>query len=415
MEKMSYLNTVPMAGFHQWKANFARISKIMPIVDRGECMPAVDVSTVIIVLILGHCCSIFVLAFDLFQHETTKYDYLFLGGRVLQAVAWGLIVARDVLPVWLSFSVGNSALFLGWILEALAVISLKYVVSGRCIGVYAGIAVLSQLTLWPVWGLEQTTAGFLSFCLRALIFLVPGGVLVLSRHKSSPLQKMLGVMYCFCSAALLWRGIDLWLQNEYWLFAARPSQVVTLLALQGLLILGGLGYVLVKKEKLSREMRKCADTDHLTGLFNRRAFLGLANRLTKSAIRKNESIALLVIDIDHFKRINDRYGHGVGDGIIANLAQMMRANMRKSDIACRYGGEEFVILLPDCDKMTAVQTAERLRLAVEKATPDFILYTVSIGVAAAAGKQIQLENLINQADLAMYKAKDKGRNRVQSE
>jgi diguanylate cyclase (GGDEF)-like protein len=173
--------------------------------------------------------------------------------------------------------------------------------------------------------------------------------------------------------------------------------------------------VLVKKEKLSREMKTYADTDLLTNLYNRRAFLLLANQLIKSAIRKNESVALMIIDIDHFKRINDRYGHGVGDGIIANLAQVMRANMRQSDIACRYGGEEFVILLPDCDKTTAVQAAERLRLAVERATPDFIFYTVSIGVAAATGKQIRLENVINQADMAMYKAKDMGRNRVQSE
>ncbi|MDF2500825.1 MAG: diguanylate cyclase [Anaerosporomusa subterranea] len=102
-------------------------------------MPVVDISTVIIVLILGHCLSIFFLAFDLFQYETTKYDYLFLLGRALQAIAWGLIVAREVLPIWLSFSVGNSVLFLGWMMESLAVISLKYVVTTRCTAVYASL------------------------------------------------------------------------------------------------------------------------------------------------------------------------------------------------------------------------------------------------------------------------------------
>ncbi|KYZ75673.1 hypothetical protein AXX12_10695 [Anaerosporomusa subterranea] len=378
-------------------------------------MPVVDISTVIIVLILGHCLSIFFLAFDLFQYETTKYDYLFLLGRALQAIAWGLIVAREVLPIWLSFSVGNSVLFLGWMMESLAVISLKYVVTTRCTAVYASIVAFSQLALWPIFGMEQTVAVLVASFLSAFMFLIPGRVLLFSRHRSSPLQKILGAMYCLCCSAVLWRGVDVWIQGGYRLFAAKPSQVVPLLALGGLLLIGCLGYVLVKKEKLSREMKTYADTDLLTNLYNRRAFLLLANQLIKSAIRKNESVALMIIDIDHFKRINDRYGHGVGDGIIANLAQVMRVNMRQSDIACRYGGEEFVILLPDCDKTTAVQAAERLRLAVERATPDFIFYTVSIGVSAATGKQIRLENVINQADMAMYKAKDMGRNRVQSE
>lgn len=378
-------------------------------------MPAVDVGTVMIILILGHCFSVLPLAFELFQYETTRYDYLFLLGRVLQAAAWGLIVARESLPLWLSFAVGNSVLLYGWMLEALAVIALKYVVTNRCIAIYAAVVAVAQLALWPVFGLAQTTAVLVSSLCFALLLLIPGIVLLISSHRTSYLQKMLGSMYCFCCMALLWRGIDSGLQASYWLLAARPSQIVVLLALQGLMIVSGLGYVLVKKERLSRELKTCADTDPLTGLYNRRAFLLLANQLIKSAIRRQESMALLVLDIDHFKRINDRYGHGVGDRIIANLAQTMRQTLRQSDVACRYGGEEFVILLPDCDKAMAVQAAERLRQAVEKGAPGIVFYTVSIGVAAAAGEQIRLEELINRADLAMYRAKDMGRNRVQSE
>lgn len=378
-------------------------------------MPAVDVGTVMIILILGHCFSVLPLAFELFQYETTRYDYLFLLGRVLQAAAWGLIVARESLPLWLSFAVGNSVLLYGWMLEALAVIALKYVVTNRCIAIYAAVVAVAQLALWPVFGLAQTTAVLVSSLCFALLLLIPGIVLLISSHRTSYLQKMLGSMYCFCCMALLWRGIDSGLQASYWLLAARPSQIVVLLALQGLMIISGLGYVLVKKERLSRELKTCADTDPLTGLYNRRAFLLLANQLIKSAIRRQESMALLVLDIDHFKRINDRYGHGVGDRIIANLAQTMRQTLRQSDVACRYGGEEFVILLPDCDKAMAVQVAERLRQAVEKGAPGIVFYTVSIGVAAASGEQIRLEELINRADLAMYRAKDMGRNRVQSE
>jgi predicted signal transduction protein with EAL and GGDEF domain len=306
-------------------------------------MPVVDVSTIIIVLILGHCLSIFFLAFDLFQYETTKYDYLFLSGRVLQAIAWGLIVVREVLPLWLSFSVGNSILFLGWMLEALAVISLKYVVTARCVSVYAFTVILAQLALWPFSGLEQTVSVLVASFLGALIFLIPGGVLLFSQHKSSSLQKVLGAMYCSCCVAFIWRGVDIWLQVGYWLFAARLSQIVALLVLEGVLLLGAIGYVLVKKEKLSREMKTFADTDHLTSLYNRRAFLLLANQLIESAISRNESVALLIIDIDHFKRINDRYGHGVGDGIIAKEGIRAIEDLKGKKIAIPRGSEAQVM------------------------------------------------------------------------
>lgn len=378
-------------------------------------MPVVDISTVIVVLIIGHCLSSFFLALDIFCYNPTMYDYLFLIGRVLQAVGWGLVVAREALPFWLSFSVGNSALLGGWMLEALAVISLKYVITRRCIMVYASIVAVSQLVLWPVLDVRLTVAVLVTSCLSALMFFIPGKALLTSKQRSSPPQKVMGVMYCLSSAVMLWRGIDEWVQGSYRLFTANLSQVVSLLMLTGLGLIGCMGYVLIKKEHFSWEMKTYAETDPLTNLYNRRAFLLLSQQLIQSAIRKQESIALLIIDIDHFKRINDRYGHGAGDVIIANLAQVMRETMRKSDIACRYGGEEFIIMLPDCDKTAAIQIAERLRFAVERATPNSHFYTVSIGVASATGRQIRLENLIKRADMAMYKAKDMGRNRVQSE
>ena len=377
-------------------------------------MPSFDISTIIIVLIVGHAVSILLLTFDLFQYEATKYDYVFLSGRIFQMIGWGLIIGREMLPAWISYSAGNSFVFLGWTFEAVAVISLRYVISRRCLGVFGMLFLLSLPMIWPVFKLDIGLTTFLLTCLQVFMFIIPGGVLFLSHYKSSPLQRIIGWMYWLSGAMLMWRGLDVWINGNYNFFVTRTSHVAALLSLQGLLLLGGMGYVLIKKEKLSREMKAFADTDHLTRLYNRRSFLLLAEKCRSMAAKKNASIAVLMIDIDRFKAINDRYGHGVGDGVIANLADVLRAQMRDSDIACRYGGEEFVLLLPDCDSAGALQIAERLRQTVAKVNPDSIIYTVSIGVSAAYGNQTKLADLINRADMAMYKAKEMGRNCVQS-
>jgi diguanylate cyclase (GGDEF)-like protein len=377
-------------------------------------MPIFDISTSIIVLIVGHAVSILLLSFDLFRNETTKYDYVFLSGRILQMIGWSLIVARELLPVWISYSAGNSIIYLGWTFEAVAMISLRYIISRRCLEVFGILFLLSLPLIWPVVKLNMGLTTFLLTGIGVFMFIIPGGVLLLIRYTSSPLQKVIGWMYWVCGAALLWRGFDVWINGNTNIFVARASHMAALLSLLSLMLIGGMGYVLIKKEKISREMKAVADTDHLTGLYNRRAFLLLAEKCKSMAARKNASIAVLMIDIDRFKAINDRYGHGVGDGVIANLADVLRAQMRDSDIACRYGGEEFVLLLPDCDSAGALQIAERLRQTIAKVNPESIIYTVSIGVSAAYGNQTKLADLITRADLAMYKAKEMGRNCVQS-
>ena len=164
--------------------------------------------------------------------------------------------------------------------------------------------------------------------------------------------------------------------------------------------------------RLRGELRRLAVTDDLTGLSNRRAFRSsLASELMRSD-RTRRPVCLLMLDLDHFKRVNDTFGHGAGDVVLAAMGGLLSAGMLRSgiDLAARVGGEEFAVILPETSGEGGVFAAERLRVEVMSRAAD-ILTTVSIGVAASRGGD-DPDSLLRAADKALYTAKALGRNRV---
>jgi diguanylate cyclase (GGDEF)-like protein len=165
--------------------------------------------------------------------------------------------------------------------------------------------------------------------------------------------------------------------------------------------------------RAKEEAERLASTDVLTGLTNRRAFLEQAQAPFHYCRRHGLAVAAVVLDLDHFKAVNDTRGHAVGDLALQHVGRLILANLRKSDLCCRWGGEEFVVLLPDASVADAMEVAEKLR-SVLAATPvpvrsGDLAITASFGVA---GGHRDLEWLIDRADAAMYRAKGAGRNRV---
>jgi diguanylate cyclase (GGDEF)-like protein len=163
-------------------------------------------------------------------------------------------------------------------------------------------------------------------------------------------------------------------------------------------------------------LEKLATIDSMTGLFNRRQFLSLAEAEWSRFQRYQRPLSVLVIDIDHFKSVNDRYGHAVGDEAIVSVANAYQQGRRASDVIGRFGGEEFVMLLPETDLAQAMVVAERLREAVAAHVlhvhkVQFKL-TISVGVAQAILSMSGIDALLRAADQALYQAKAEGRNRV---
>ena len=169
----------------------------------------------------------------------------------------------------------------------------------------------------------------------------------------------------------------------------------------------------------NKELELLATTDSLTGLANRRSMMDWIKREIERSERSKKSLALCMIDVDHFKNINDTYGHPTGDSAIVTIAKACNETIRKTDIASRFGGEEFVILMPETDLTEAANVTERLRAAIEALTfiaenhQPFAL-TISIGVAFFdhQSSDDNSSKLLNRADKALYQAKNAGRNKV---
>lgn len=179
----------------------------------------------------------------------------------------------------------------------------------------------------------------------------------------------------------------------------------------------GLGTDITERYQLEQELARQARTDLLTGLNNRRHFLYLADQELKRARRYREPVTLLMLDLDEFKAINDKYGHQTGDQVLFRIGDIFRKTLRESDIAGRLGGEEFAILLPKNGMDDALEVAERLRVEIENTqvslpNGDELRITASIGVAMLPEEDISLDQLCNLADQALYQAKWGGRNLV---
>jgi len=163
-------------------------------------------------------------------------------------------------------------------------------------------------------------------------------------------------------------------------------------------------------------LRRLSLTDSLTGASNRRHFIEAAEREVERAHRYHRPLSMLMLDLDHFKRINDTHGHHVGDEALKAFTAICQRTLRRNDVLGRMGGEEFAILLPETDTAGARRLAERIRhLVMQAAVPadgDIVRFTVSIGVASCRGGEHTVDSLLSCADEALYQAKHAGRNRV---
>ena len=215
----------------------------------------------------------------------------------------------------------------------------------------------------------------------------------------------------------------LYLPQLYSIFGIDQMQNLVFLAANILGIGWTFGFFMMTNQRLvidlqasEKQQRLLASTDYLTGAYNRAAFVERSEALMALARRHSHPLVALIIDVDHFKHVNDQYGHPAGDEVLRSFAAACQAQLRKSDLLARWGGEEFAILLPETGAADCEQMAERLReaiagLSVETSSGP-IQVTVSIGCALRQLETRDIFQLVARADQALYQAKQSGRNRV---
>lgn len=334
--------------------------------------------------------------------------------------ASALLAGRDIIPDVLSVVAGNGLLGLS-ISLMIAAIAIFF---GRPVP-WKG---LSACLLFIILGMSYTLASEQDQQMRTM-FASGGNTVLLSMaawiafEGRNTRQLRFGVYFTSACAGVtalvsFARLVTLLTGDEMHagLLAESPMQRIYLATYSLNVLLVSVGFSIMGHEKLVENYQTLASHDELTGLYNRRYFIETAEQEILRAERYHRDVSLILIDIDHFKVINDTYGHQAGDRVIQDIADVMRQTFRKVDLFGRYGGEEFIALLPETQLTDAVYLSERIRTAINQRCVKFesseITYSASFGVAAGQ-PGVQLGHVVAQADEALYRAKNSGRNRVE--
>ncbi|HEY8879938.1 MAG TPA: GGDEF domain-containing protein [Roseateles sp.] len=321
-----------------------------------------------------------------------------------------LFTLRGKLPGLLSLGLANALMFAG----AVLFVAGSYRFFEKPLSARAWV--LLGVTTLAIVAFMQFFTG--PYGWRVLFMgLLLGGVgiwhahLIWSRPVQSFATRFTGVVLLVSSTITLARAVTApFMPPEEGLFTPSPIQVVYLLGLAFGTLLTSIGTVLMAAEHLRQELERLITHDSLTGALTRRALFATGEAELSRARRQGRALSVLMLDLDHFKRINDEHGHLMGDRVLADFVERAHAVLRRPAVLGRYGGEEFVALLPDTDAAQALAVAERLRTsaAADAALPRC---QVSIGVATARDEDT-LDSLINRADTGLYQAKALGRNQV---
>ncbi|HYC47517.1 MAG TPA: GGDEF domain-containing protein [Burkholderiales bacterium] len=336
---------------------------------------------------------------------------------VVQGVAWLLVTLQGLIPPLAAIAGANAFLAYCWSLQMSALLEFHKRPTPRWL-LYGPILIAFLVFfIYVVEPRERLAYSGLAFGIAQLI---TGFVLlhyrIAAEHRT---RWLLAGSYVLMACGLLWLGFTSWFEPEAILptSGAPTAPGPALLAFYAVTIASSFAFILMHKERADRETYELATTDSLTGVYNRRTFKELAEPQLSRSRRAKLPVSLLMLDLDHFKRINDTYGHLAGDDVLKAFSMLVRNCLRKEDLLARYGGEEFVVLLPGSAQTAAAALAERIREEVAAKAFDanghLVRVTVSVGVSSESGDTLpSLEAMLGRADEALYAAKDQGRNRV---
>lgn len=376
----------------------------------------IDIKTFMLVLSIGNIGFAILMAGYARGAADTSALRLWKWAKLVEGCAHLLGWLRPDLPFIAVGAAANTALILGIALELAAYCSFfgfqhwkvrLFPVTALAIGAvhaarFGGMPANELLVLMSV--IIATLTGTM-----AAILLRPG-------TEASLLRRIMGINDLVFSVSMFVRAYSGAIDGGFGVFTPGLMHTVTYLTGYLLLIVNGFGFLLLCKERDDRKMALLATIDSLTGLLNRRAFFERTDSLRMLAARLRKPVTLMMLDIDHFKHLNDRFGHACGDQALCAFSETASGTLREHDIMGRLGGEEFAVLLPGTDMAGALQAAERLRAAVEaRVVPNEgspFTMTVSIGVVLVDPDE-HINAALARADRALYAAKSAGRNRIE--
>jgi diguanylate cyclase (GGDEF)-like protein len=382
-------------------------------------MPPLDLRTVIILSVfVAFMTGWWMLTNRSLQKGFSGFGYLAAGHFGL-GISFLLLALRGILPDFISIVIANTLLVLAIILAFMGIQAFRRVEVKGALLCLLGLLVMIGACFHFTY-VHPSLKDRLLFGDFVLILLLSLCVRTLLKDREEFLQLPL-----FATAAPLLVGIGLSLARIAVILNGQAPASFTqggfIFSLQFIvadMILVGtaLGFTSMANRRLTYRLEKEALTDPLTDTFNRRGIEKIAEKLLDGARRQGEPLSLLLIDLDHFKRVNDSLGHPAGDSVLLQFALLAQKHLRRSDVFGRYGGEEFVAVLPGMETAEAFIAAERLRTAVVKSGFSYrrkpVRLTVSIGIASFPGDGAQWLRLLDRADEFMYQAKQSGRNRV---
>ncbi|HET9033662.1 MAG TPA: GGDEF domain-containing protein [Dokdonella sp.] len=341
---------------------------------------------------------------------------LWVRGLLIQPFSYALLSMREQIPDWLSIVVANTLLVVSFTLLIQALREYNHRPDRRlAFIVIILLAAAGEILLTYVWPSLQGRIILISLILSIVLLYGLSAIYRAPGPITQP-EHLVAIMLGAAIVIMLTRAALTPSSSSIFLTTSSIMQGVVFTYASLMPVIATSGFLLMCGERMNKDLTRLATLDPLTGVFNRRTMTELANKAIAASKRHGRALSLLILDIDHFKRINDQFGHEVGDLALCRFVECVGEVMRESDILARLGGEEFVLILPDTNEKAAISLAERIRKHLcdsEFTVSGWPLpLRASIGVGSLGPAMSNLETLLRETDHAMYEAKRAGRNRI---
>ncbi len=375
-----------------------------------------DIKTLIVMLAVGNLSLAIMLSLFDFGIKRAFGTSSWTQAKIVQAVAWSMLALRAELPYFATVLMANTFLFIGIALEVAAMMEANEHAAWRRYLVLPLAFSIASFGYAYFTDQAPSVRIIISAIGIGTLYLLGALSILLQWRNASRLGRFIAIAASIFAMMMVLRVVWVMASSQGMVMTDRNwMQDLSFICIYILMLLNGFGFLLIAREKQEHELQRLAVVDPLTDAPNRRGFYNALSPWVSLARRPGQSTALIMLDLDHFKRVNDTYGHHVGDVVLKSVVEVGQKQLRDSDMLGRLGGEEFAVLLPRTTLQDAMLVAERIRQAISvmpiKTERALIYITASLGVTTIRTDD-SMVSLFKRADEALYAAKEAGRNKV---